>query len=82
VAVVGQGLSYQWQRGTSNIPGATSQQYTPAAAAPNDNGATFRVVVRNVAGSVTSNSATRTVRSCASTDTTCNGVDDDCNVSV
>jgi hypothetical protein len=79
VAVVGQGLSFQWQRGTKNITGATSQQYTIASTTSKDNAATFRVVIRNVAGSVTSNSATLTVNNCASSDATCNGLDDDCS---
>ena len=54
-------LSYQWQRGTTNIGGATSASYTLASAAASDNGATFRVVVTNAAGNATSNSATLTV---------------------
>jgi Immunoglobulin domain len=56
-------LSYQWQRGATNIGGATSPTYTLAAASPADNGATFRVVVTNPARSATSNSATLTVDS-------------------
>jgi glucose/arabinose dehydrogenase len=55
-----QPLSYQWQRGTTNIAGATSPNYSLTAAA-GDNGATFRVVVTNSVSSVTSNSATLTV---------------------
>jgi len=54
-------LSYQWQRGGANINGATSSSYTTPALALSDNGAAFRVVVANAAGSVTSNSATLTV---------------------
>ncbi len=53
-------LSYQWQRGTTNISGATSASYTFTAAV-SDNGATFRCVVTNSVGSATSNSATLTV---------------------
>jgi hypothetical protein len=56
--------TYQWQRGTTNIMGAASASYTlanPTVSA--DNNATFRVVVTNSAGSVTSNSATLTVTS-------------------
>ena len=51
-------LSYRWQRGTTDIAGATSASYTftPSAA---DNGATFRVIVSNSLGSATSNSASR-----------------------
>lgn len=54
-------LSYQWQKGGAPISGATSASYTTAATAASDNGAKFRVVVSNSAGSVTSNSATLTV---------------------
>lgn len=53
-------LSYQWQRGTTDIPGATNPSYGLTAASA-DNGATFRVVVSNAYGSVTSSSATLTV---------------------
>jgi hypothetical protein len=63
VAATGsQPLSYQWQRGTTNIAGATSASYSLVAAA-GDNGATFRVLVTNAFGSVTSSSATLTVSS-------------------
>ncbi len=55
-----QPLSYQWQRGTSNISGATSSSYSFTTASA-DNGATFRVIVSNQFGSVTSTSATLTV---------------------
>lgn len=60
VASGSQPLTYQWQRGTTNITGATSSSYTftPTAA---DTGATFRVIVTNSFGSITSNSATLTV---------------------
>jgi hypothetical protein len=57
-----QPLAYQWQRGTTNIAGATSANYT-FTAAPGDNGATFRAIVSNAFGSVTSSSATLTVTS-------------------
>ena len=55
-------LSYQWQRGTTNIVGANSPTYTlsnPQVAT--DNGATFRCVVTNAFGTATSQSATLTV---------------------
>jgi glucose/arabinose dehydrogenase len=57
-----QPLSYQWQRGTTNITGATSSNYALTAQGA-DNGATFRVVVTNAFGAVTSNAATLTVTS-------------------
>jgi glucose/arabinose dehydrogenase len=57
-----QPLSYQWQRGTVNIAGATGSSYSLVAAA-GDSGATFRVVVTNAFGTATSSSATLTVSS-------------------
>lgn len=59
-------LSYQWQRNTGGtwtaIAGATAASYTtPATVRTNDNGAQFRVVVTNGAGSATSNAAALTV---------------------
>jgi len=60
-------LSYQWQKGTSDIAAATSASYTTLATAIGDSGSTFRVVVSNSEGSATSNAATLTVRSVAAT---------------
>ena len=54
-------LSYQWQKNSSAISGATSASYTTPATTSSDNGAQFVVVVSNVAGNVTSNAATLTV---------------------
>ncbi len=54
-------LRYQWQRNGTNITGATSQDYTIASVAAGDNGASFRAVVSNDFGSVTSNAALLTV---------------------
>ncbi len=54
-------LSYQWQKGTTAISGATSVSYTTPATTTADNGSQFSVVVSNSAGSVTSNLATLTV---------------------
>jgi glucose/arabinose dehydrogenase len=53
-------LQYQWQRNGVNIAGANSPNYTLNTTAA-DNGAMFRAVVSNSAGSATSNSATLTV---------------------
>ena len=55
-------LSYQWRKNRVNITGATSSSYTTPATTIADNGSLFSVVVSNSAGSVTSNSATLTVR--------------------
>jgi glucose/arabinose dehydrogenase len=54
-------LSYRWQRNGVNISGATSSSYTTPPTTTADNGAQYRVIVSNSAGSVTSNSATLTV---------------------
>jgi len=54
-------LSYQWQKDGANIGGATSPTYTTPATATGDSGSTYRAVVSNSAGSVTSNAATLTV---------------------
>ncbi len=54
-------LAYQWQRNGADIPGATAASYQLTNAAASDGGAQFRAVVRNGAGSVTSNAATLTV---------------------
>jgi hypothetical protein len=62
--------TYQWQRGTANISSATSASYTTPVTTMADNGATYRCVVTNAAGSVTSNAATLTVNGVAPTITT------------
>jgi glucose/arabinose dehydrogenase len=56
--------TYQWQRGTTNIAGATGANYKfkPTSA---DNGARFRVIVSNSAGSATSQYGILTVNSSA-----------------
>jgi hypothetical protein len=60
-------LTYQWQKGTVNISGATSASYTTPATTSADNGSTFRVVVTNgINPSATSNNATLTVQSASS----------------
>jgi hypothetical protein len=54
-------LTYQWQRGTTAVSGATSASYTTPATATSDNGAQFSVVVSNSLGNATSSLATLTV---------------------
>lgn len=58
-------LSYQWQKGGSNIAGApNSASYTTPATVAGDSGSTFRVIVSNsVSPPATSMSATLTVNS-------------------
>jgi glucose/arabinose dehydrogenase len=58
--------SYQWQRNSVNIPGATASSLSFVATA-GDNTARFRVIVSNNAGNVTSQQATLTVRSGSNT---------------
>jgi len=53
-------LAYQWQRNLSNIPGATSSTYSIASVQTNAAGS-FRCVISNAYGSVTSAAATLTV---------------------
>jgi immunoglobulin I-set domain protein len=60
-------LSYQWQKGTSAIAGATSTSYTTPPTGLSDSGSTFRVVVSNSAGTATSDAATLTVNSVSAT---------------
>ena len=54
-------LGYQWQKGTTSIPGATASSYTTPATTLADDGSSFQVIVSNSAGSVTSNSVMLTV---------------------
>jgi hypothetical protein len=54
-------LRYQWQKNGENIPGAAANCYTAPPAASADNGATFRAIVGNNSGSVTSTAAKLTV---------------------
>ncbi len=58
-------LSYQWQKNGVNITGATAATYTTPATTTSDSGSTFRVLVSNTAGSVTSSAATLTVNAAA-----------------
>jgi glucose/arabinose dehydrogenase len=50
-------LSYRWQRGGSDIPGATSSSYTLSDAQASDSGAVFRCVVANAHGEDVSDGA-------------------------
>ena len=62
VAATGTGtLSYQWYRGTTPIPSATSASYTTAATVATDNGALFSVAVTNSGVSVVSKQVMLTV---------------------
>jgi glucose/arabinose dehydrogenase len=54
-------LTYQWQRNSADIGGATSSSYTIPSVDTPDNGAQFRCRVTNGQGSVLSNQATLTV---------------------
>ncbi|HUJ96006.1 MAG TPA: immunoglobulin domain-containing protein [Terriglobales bacterium] len=54
-------LTYQWQKGTANIAGATSPSYTTPATTMADSGTKFQVLVSNSAGNATSAAATLTV---------------------
>jgi hypothetical protein len=54
-------LTYQWQKNGVNIAGATGASYTTPVTVSADNNVTFRVIVKNSLGSVTSANATLTV---------------------
>jgi glucose/arabinose dehydrogenase len=53
-------FTYQWQKNSKNIPGATSESYTIPAVATTDTG-NYRVIITNDKGTVTSAVATLTV---------------------
>ena len=57
VVAKGSSLSYQWQKNGTNISDAIGSMYTTPLTSMDDNGATFRVIISNAAGSVTSNDA-------------------------
>lgn len=57
VGARGEDLAYQWQRNGRDIPGATAATYTIEEAAMRDNGARYRCIVSNPAGSVASRAA-------------------------
>jgi len=54
-------LSYQWQKNGTAIAGATGASVTTPAATLGDSGSSFRVVIHNSVGTVTSTAATLTV---------------------
>lgn len=54
-------LTYQWQRDGVDIAGANASTYTLDTLSLADDGAQFRVIIRNSIGQVTSNAATLTV---------------------
>jgi hypothetical protein len=54
-------LSYQWQKNSVDIAGATSASYTTPATNPSDDGSAYQVVVSNAVGSATSTAATLNV---------------------
>ena len=58
-------FSYQWQKGTTAISGASSASYTTAPTTTADSGSQFSVVVTNAIGNATSNAATLTVNGAA-----------------
>jgi glucose/arabinose dehydrogenase len=55
-------LTFQWQRNTVNISGATLSSYTLSPAKQADSGAKFRCLVTNSFGSAASSEATLTVQ--------------------
>jgi hypothetical protein len=65
-------FSYQWYKNTTAISGATSSSYTTPATTTSDNGAVFKAIVTNSAGSVTSASATLTVNAAPASSLTVN----------
>jgi hypothetical protein len=60
-------LTYQWQKGTTQISGATSSTYITPATTLADGGSQFSVVVTNSVGTITSNPATLTVNASGNT---------------
>jgi len=54
-------LTYQWQKNSVNISGATSATYVTPATVATDSGTVFDVIVSNSFGNATSNSATLAV---------------------
>jgi uncharacterized protein (TIGR02145 family)/uncharacterized repeat protein (TIGR02543 family) len=63
VVASGASLTYQWQKNNGDIAGATAASYTPPALTIADTAgaATYRCVVSNAGGNVTSNGATLSI---------------------
>lgn len=61
VAAAGTGLTYQWQKNGTVIPGANAAAYATPPTTQADAGSSFIVVVSNSAGSVASSPASLTV---------------------
>lgn len=59
-------LTYQWQKGSTNV-GTNSPSYTTPATMSADNDSKFQVVITNSAGTATSSAATLTVTAVATT---------------
>lgn len=70
VAASGSELRYQWQRNATDLSGATTATLSIPAATLADSGASYRVVLSNGGGSVTSAAAVLTVRPIAPSVTT------------
>ena len=56
------GVSFQWQRNGSDIPGANGAEFEIQSASVADNGAVYRVVIVNADGTTISENASLTVR--------------------
>jgi hypothetical protein len=61
VAAEGTGLTYQWQKGGVDIPGATSSSYTVTGAHPSLHNGQYRVIVNSTVGPSTCPSDPATV---------------------
>lgn len=59
----GPASGYQWQKNNVDIPGATDSTYTTPPVVVNDDGTTYRCVVSDAEGHVSSEAATLSVRS-------------------
>jgi uncharacterized protein (TIGR02145 family)/uncharacterized repeat protein (TIGR02543 family) len=61
VSATGTNITYQWQRDSVNISGANNTSYQITSSALTDNGKSFRCIITNTAGTVTSRSAVLSV---------------------